>query len=154
MLLTDLRSWLPDNLLERGDRMTMAASVELRPPFLDHAVVDFALSLPSELLIRGKVGKWVLKEVARRLLPSNIVDRKKVGFRVPLDSWFRDGLRDFAWDHINAESSVANMYFDMPTVRSLFARHDAGRSDESIRIWTLASLEVWHAGLRQQTGSN
>lgn len=145
MLLDDLRAWLPDNLLERGDRMTMAASVELRPPFLDRDVVDFALGLPPELLVRERTGKWLVKSVARRWVPSEIVDRPKVGFRVPLDAWFRDGLRDFAHDLVTSASSVTRGYLDPARVERLFVDHDAGRRDESIRIWTLASLEVWYA---------
>ncbi|CCH79219.1 Asparagine synthase (Glutamine-hydrolyzing) [Nostocoides japonicum T1-X7] len=147
MLLDDLRSWLPDNLLERGDRMTMAASVELRPPFLNRAVVDFALSLPPSLLVYQGTGKRLVKEVARRHLPKEIVDRPKVGFRVPLDGWFRNGLRDYAWDLVSATNSVTNVQFDSSQVRALFSAHDKGKRDESIRIWTLASLEVWHSSL-------
>ena len=147
MLLDDLRAWLPDNLLERGDRMTMAASVELRPPFLDNDVVEFALGLPPDLLVRARQGKWLVKSVARRWLPQEIVDRPKLGFRVPLDAWFRDGLRDYAHDLVTSASSVTRGYLDTARVDRLFADHDAGRRDESIRIWTLASLEVWYATL-------
>ena len=144
MLLHDLESWLPDNLLERGDRMTMAASLELRPPFLDHDVVEFALRLPDDLLVRRGSGKWLVKQVARRHLPAEIVDRPKAGFRVPLDAWFRGGLRDFARDLVQAPSSWTATHLDQPTVAELFASHDSGRRDESVRIFTLASLEVWY----------
>ena len=96
MLAFDCEGWLPDNLLERGDRMAMAASVEVRPPFLDHELVTLAFSLPSAMKVRHGQTKWVLKEVARRHLPTTITDRRKVGFRVPLDSWFRGQLRGMA----------------------------------------------------------
>jgi asparagine synthase (glutamine-hydrolysing) len=145
MLLHDLGAWLPDNLLERGDRMTMAASIELRPPFLDHDVVEFALGLPDDLLVRRGSGKWLVKEVARRHLPPEIVDRPKAGFRVPLDAWFRGGLRDFARDLVQAPTSWTANHLDQATVASLFAGHDSGRRDESARIFTLASLEVWYS---------
>lgn len=147
MLSRDLQAWLPDNLLERGDRMTMAASVEMRPPFLDAAVVDFSLGLPTSLLVHKGVGKWLVKQVAARSLPSQVVNRPKSGFKVPLDRWFRHGLRDFAWDLVSAQDSVTSSYLNHDAVVSLFARHDQGRRDESIRVWTLASLEVWHRTL-------
>jgi len=148
MLVHDLGAWLPDNLLERGDRMSMAASLELRPPFLDHDVVELALRLPDDLLVRRGAGKWLVKEVARRHLPAEIVDRPKAGFRVPLDAWFRGGLRDFARDLVQSPTSWTATHLDRGTVASLFAAHDSGRRDESVRIFTLASLEVWYAQVR------
>ncbi|GAB3858895.1 asparagine synthase (glutamine-hydrolyzing) [Nocardioides maradonensis] len=151
MLLDDLHGWLPDNLLERGDRMTMAASVELRPPYLDDEVVDFALRLPPRLLLRGGTTKWLVKQVARRYLPDAVVNRPKAGFRVPLDAWFRDGLHDLARDLVDASGSVTRTHLDRAAVDRLFAAHRSGRRDESIRIWTLASLEVWHRSLGRAT---
>lgn len=144
MLLGDLRSWLPDNLLERGDRMSMAASLELRPPLLDHRLVDLAFRLPSEFKVRDGRTKWVLKEVARRYLPSEVVDRRKVGFRVPLDAWFRSQLRDSMWDRLTGRDSFVGQTFDRQAVRSLLERHESGTFNEESRIWTLMSLEVWH----------
>ncbi|MAG30566.1 MAG: asparagine synthase (glutamine-hydrolyzing) [Deltaproteobacteria bacterium] len=144
MLYVDCHTWLVDNLLERGDRMAMAASVESRPPFLDHRVVQFAFGLPSDIKLRRGVTKWVVKEVARRTLPARIVDRKKVGFRVPLDSWFRTGLRDMANDMLLATGSFVGERFDKRRVAALLVDHERGRRDEEIRIWTLLCLEVWH----------
>lgn len=144
MLYTDCHSWLSDNLLERGDRMSMAASLELRPPFLDRDVVDLAFRLPTDVKIRDGRGKWVVKEVARRHLPREIVDRRKVGFRVPLETWFRGGLRSMAWDLLDGPDSFVGSVLDRPTVRALLTRHDKGRHNEEMRIWTLLCLEVWH----------
>lgn len=144
MLRYDIESWLPDNLLERGDRMCMATSLELRPPLLDHVLVEHAFSLPSGLKVRGGVPKWLLKEVARRYLPAEIVDRRKVGFRVPLDSWFRGDLRDAVWDRLTGGGSFVATVFDADFVRRLLERHGSGRYNEESRIWTLVSLEVWH----------
>jgi asparagine synthase (glutamine-hydrolysing) len=147
MLRYDLASWLPDNLLERGDRMSMAASIELRPPLLDHELVELAFTLPSSLKVRGRVTKWVLKEVARRYLPDEVVDRRKVGFRVPLDSWFRTDLRDSMWDRLTGSDSFVGQTFDRKAVTELLKRHDTGKFSEEARIWTLMSLEVWHETL-------
>ena len=144
MLEADLQSWLPDNLLERGDRMSMAASLELRPPLLDHRLVELAFRLPSSVKVRRGTTKWVLKEVARRYLPDEVVDRRKVGFKVPLDQWFRAGLRDAAWDRLTGPQSFVADVLDRQAVRELLERHDTGRSSEEHRIWTLLSLEVWH----------
>lgn len=144
MLLHDCNGWLADNLLERGDRMAMAASVELRPPFLDHHLVELAFSLPTDMLVRGRQTKWVLKEVARRHLPDHLVDRRKVGFRVPLDRWFRGHLRDLTRDRLLSPDSFVGQTLDRVAVADLVDAHESGRRDESIRIWTLLSLETWH----------
>lgn len=144
MLRHDVASWLADNLLERGDRMSMAASLELRPPLLDHRLAEFAFKLPSALKVRRGTPKWLLKEVARRYLPSEIVDRRKVGFRVPLDDWFRTELRDEAWDRLTGSGSFVASTLDRGAVAALLSRHDSGRYNEESRIWTLLSLEVWH----------
>ena len=144
MMRHDLRGWLPDNLLERGDRMSMAASVELRPPFLDHDLADLACRLPSSVKVRRGVTKWVLKEAARRHLPREVVERPKVGFRVPLDQWFRAELRDLAWDRLSGTDSWVGQTLDRGAVRALLERHDAGAANEEARIWTLLCLEVWH----------
>lgn len=145
MLRHDLRAWLPDNLLERGDRMSMAASLELRPPLLDHHLVELAFRLPSSVKVRGGTTKWVLKEVARRHLPAEVVDRRKVGFRVPLDRWFRAGLRDTARDRLTGTDSWVAQTLDRRAVRDLLERHERGQSNEEARLWTLLCLEVWHS---------
>lgn len=151
MLAADLRSWLPDNLLERGDRMSMATSLELRPPLLDHRLVELAFRLPSSVKVRGGVTKWALKEVARRYLPAEVVDRRKVGFRVPLDAWFRSGLRDSMWDRLTGPQSFVASTLDRGAVVRLLERHESGTYNEEARIWTLMSLEVWHEMLRGAT---
>jgi asparagine synthase (glutamine-hydrolysing) len=149
MLAGDVAGWLPDNLLERGDRMSMAASVELRPPFLDVDVVALAFSLPSRMKIRSGTGKWVVRQVARRLLPADVVDRPKVGFRVPLDAWFRTGLRDMARERLTDGGSLAVELFDRRAVQRMLDDHQNGRRNEGLRIWTLLSLEVWNSVCRR-----
>jgi asparagine synthase (glutamine-hydrolysing) len=144
MLYADSRGWLPDNLLDRGDRMSMASSLELRPPFLDARLVDLAFELPSSVKLRRGTTKWVVKEVARRYLPDEVVDRRKVGFTVPLDRWFRGGLRDLAWDMLTSESSLVASLMSRTAVRELLERHDRGQRAEHMRLWTLLGLEVWH----------
>jgi len=149
MLFADCHAWLADNLLERGDRMSMAASLELRPPFLDHEVVELAFSLPSSVKLRHGVTKWVVKKVARSVLPAEIVDRPKAGFRVPLARWFRGSMREMASDRLLASSSFVTEVFDRRVIEDLLEAHGSGRRNEDIRIWTLLCLEVWHEQFRK-----
>ncbi len=143
MCRVDIDSWLPDNLLERGDRMSMAASLELRPPFLDHRLVELALRLPRDLKVRHGETKWIVKQVADRHLPPTITRRAKVGFKVPLDAWFRSELRDVSRELLLSEDSRSSGMVDPREVRRLLTLHDTGRRNEEIRIWTLLSLEQW-----------
>ena len=143
MARTDIDTWLPDNLLERGDRMSMAASLELRPPFLDHRLVELAFRLPSDVKVRGGETKWVIKQVARRHLPEQVVSRPKVGFRVPLDAWFRGELEVMSRDLLQGSDSFVGNLLDSEAVGAILADHASGRRNEEIRIWTLLSLEMW-----------
>lgn len=147
MLYADTRVWLADNLLERGDRMSMAASLETRPPFLDYRLVELAFGLSSGTKTRHRTTKWIVKEVARRYLPVEVVDRKKVGFKVPLDRWFRQGLRDMSFDMLTGPSSFVGNTLDRKAVMNLLDAHSREDRDEESRIWTLLSLEVWHREL-------
>ena len=144
MLHADSQAWLADNLLERGDRMSMAASLELRPPFLDRAMVELAFALPSRVKVRRGETKWVVKQVAQRHLPDEIVRRRKAGFQVPLDAWFRGGLEEMAWDLLTAPQSFVSQVLDREAVFGVLDRHRRRQSNEDVRIWTLVCLEVWH----------
>lgn len=144
MLATDVLGWLSDNLLERADRMSMATSLEVRPPFLDRSVVEMAMQIPARLKVRGGTRKWVVKQVARAYLPEDLVDAPKIGFRVPLDEWLRSGLSQFAWDRLLDPGSFVGETFNSRTVEELVRRHSSGESDEQLRLWTLCSLEIWH----------
>ena len=143
--------WLADNLLERGDRMTMAASLELRPPFLDHRLVELAFHLPDRVKLRGRTGKWVIKALAEDSLPHEIVHRPKAGFQVPLDAWFRRDLRDVAHDRLLSSGSFVTQVMDRDAVTRLLRDHASGRRDEAVRIWTLMCLEVWHEAFFRRT---
>jgi len=144
MQYVDCHAWLSDNLLERGDRMCMANSVELRPPFLDHRLVELAFALPGHTKLRGLQGKRVLRDLAATLLPVWVATRAKVGFRVPMDAWFRSGLREMSHDLLLAPGSFVTGVMDRAAVEDLLARHHGGRANEDVRIWTLLCLEVWH----------
>src|SRR6185503_19113716 len=127
ILYFDQTSWLPDNLLERGDRMTMAASIEARVPFLDHELAAFVSSLPDHYRVRGLTTKWILREAARKLLSERILTRPKVGFRVPVNVWFRGEMRDYLADHLQSARSVTRDYCDARALDRVLAEHQNGR---------------------------
>jgi asparagine synthase (glutamine-hydrolysing) len=146
MLVADTAGgWLTDNLLARGDRMSMAASLELRPPFLDRDVVELAFRLPSRLKVRNGAGKWILRQAAEGIVPAEVLRRPKLGFRLPLDAWFRSGLREMARDRLLERSSLVGTILDRRAVTRLLDDHERGRRNEEARIWSLLSLEVWHS---------
>lgn len=144
ILYFDQTSWLPDNLLERGDRMTMAASIEARVPFLDHRLAEFVSSLPDRYRVRGLRTKWILREAGKQLLPAAILKRPKVGFRVPVNTWFRGEMRDFLVSHLQGPLSLTRPYFDAKALDGLLAEHLNGRQNHEKLLWALLNLEIWH----------
>jgi asparagine synthase (glutamine-hydrolysing) len=144
ILYFDQTSWLPDNLLERGDRMTMAASIESRVPFLDHELAAFVSSLPDRFRVRGLRSKWILREAGRQLIPRRILTRPKVGFRVPVNQWFRRGMRDYLADHLQSASSLTRGYYDARALDRALTDHVNGRHNHEKLLWTLLNLEIWH----------
>ena len=144
MLDVDLRLWLCDDLLMKMDKMSMAASVEARVPLLDNALIDWALRLSPRHKIRGLEGKVLLKRLARKLLPAEVVDRPKVGFTVPLSPWFRGPLRELLADTLLAPACLGRGYFEPAVLRGYVEDHLAGRRDRGRELWTLLTLELWH----------
>jgi asparagine synthase (glutamine-hydrolysing) len=144
MLDADLRLWLPDDLLMKMDKMSMAASIEARVPLLDHPLIEWAARLPDRFKVRGFDGKVLLKRLARRMLPRGVVDRPKVGFTVPLAPWFRGPLRELLCDVLLSPTCAGRGYFEPATLRAYVADHLEGRRDRSRELWTLLTLELWH----------
>lgn len=143
ILYFDQTSWLPDNLLERGDRMTMAASLEARMPFMDHELAAFVSGLPDDCRVRGSTTKWVLREGMKRILPASILERSKVGFRVPVNEWFRTSMRDYLYDHLTGTDSRTAHYYHRPVLLRVLAEHVGGRQNHEKLLWTLLNLELW-----------
>jgi len=143
MLYTDCKLWLPDNLLDRGDRMTMGASVEGRVPFLDHEFVEFAFTLPTNLKVRGFARKWLIKQIAVKYLPEQIVYRRKVGFDVPLAQWFRGKLRQMCYDRICQRNGLLAEVMARGQLEKILDDHCTGRKDNALKIWTLLGLSLW-----------
>jgi asparagine synthase (glutamine-hydrolysing) len=144
ILYFDQTSWLPDNLLERADRMTMAASIEARMPFLDYRLAEFVSTLPDDVRIRGMCSKWILRQAGKRLIPKRILERPKVGFRVPVNQWFRGRIREFLLDHIGNGSSLTRPYYDAKVLDRTVADHMKGRQNHEKLLWALLNLEIWH----------
>lgn len=144
ILYFDQTSWLPDNLLERGDRMTMAASLEARMPFMDHELAELVSVLPDSYRVRGRTTKWILREAMKRLLPQTILDRPKVGFRVPVNEWFRGPMRDYLYEHLTGPDSRTHDYYHSAELSRVLIEHVSGRQNHEKLLWSLLNLEIWH----------
>lgn len=147
ILYFDQTVWLPDNLLERGDRMTMAAGLEARNPFLDHVLVAFASTLSDDCRVRGTWTKWLLRKAMEDILPGAILHRPKVGFRLPVERWFRGDMKDFVVATLDDEGTKSRAFLKAAGVRRLLAEHLSARRNHEKAIWALLALELF---LRQQ----
>lgn len=143
MLYLDTKLWLPDNLLMKGDKMTMAASLEGRLPLLDHRLIEYAASIPSAAKIRPFRPKYLFKRAFADLLPEPILTRKKMGFNVPISSWFRDGQRGLIPGLLLSERARARGYFNYDCIERLLNDHIEGKTDYGVQLFLLASLELW-----------
>jgi asparagine synthase (glutamine-hydrolysing) len=144
MLYVDARSWLPNDILIKSDRMSMAASIELRVPFLDYRLIEYAARIPSRLKIRRGVSKWILKRAVRDLLPAAIVARGKMGFPTPIGAMLRGSLAPYMRDLLGADSAIARGYFRPAVVERLITEHVSGQASHESMLWRLVVLEQWH----------
>jgi asparagine synthase (glutamine-hydrolysing) len=144
MLYVDTKLWLADDLLARGDKMSMAASLEARVPLLDHKLVEFAASLPPGMKLNKLTRKYLLKKVARQWLPAEVIDRKKQGFSMPFSGWFRKELRPFARDLLSPVALKRRGLFNPEFVTTMLDEHESGVANHGGLIWGLISLELWH----------
>jgi len=144
MLYVDTKLWLPDDLLARGDKMSMAASLEARVPLLDHKLVEFAALLPPHLKLKRFTRKYILKKVSRAWLPPEIPDRKKKGFPMPISVWFRKEARSFVRDMLSGRAFRERGLFNSTYVEQLLDEHDTGHADHGNLLWGLLGVELWH----------
>jgi asparagine synthase (glutamine-hydrolysing) len=138
----DINEYLPDCLLTKEDRASMAVSLEARVPFLDHTLVEFAAAMPSRLKIFRGVKKYVLKKAFSDVLPRKILYRRKKGFAVPLVHYFRKELKDFAYSRIFDSEQLD--YYDKNLVKNLWLKHQAGRADYSRLFWSIIMFNLWY----------
>ena len=144
MLYFDTKTWLVDDLLIKADRMSMANSIELRVPFLDHRLVEQAALLPSREKIRNSRTKVILKRIMQDRLPQRIISRRKMGFPTPLETMFRGELFDYAHATLLSPRATGRGYFDPAAVERLLRDHRSGKAANHREIWQLLVLEEWH----------
>ena len=141
-LYFDQASWLPDNVLERGDRMTMSSGLEVRAPFLDHKLAELVSALPDHARVRGFETKWILRQATRPLLNGH--QPRKGGWRVPVGEWLRGELREYLLDNLRSEGSLTRCYYEPKALDRVLDDHLAGRRNHETLLWTLLNLEIWH----------
>ena len=150
VLAHNFETYLPYDLLVKADRASMAHSLEVRSPFLDTALVEFAARLPDRFKRRGLSTKWILRRAFADLVPAEILARGKMGFGIPLGTWFRGGLRGYLQERLGDGASLYD-YIDQGYVGALIREHLDERADHGHRLWLLLTLEVWLRMLRSQS---
>lgn len=143
ILYTDIKTYLPGDILVKVDRMSMANSLETRAPLLDYRVVEYAANIPSALKLNGRVKKYILKHAFEKLLPEDVLYRKKMGFSVPLAQWLRNELFELADGVFRAEESGLAQCFDMNKVRELWFNHQRGQDQNTQELWSMVAFELW-----------
>lgn len=142
MLYTDLKTYLPGDILVKVDRMSMANSLEVRSPLLDHRVIEFAASIPADLKIRNREQKYILKKVFGRLLPGDVLDRPKHGFTVPIDHWFRNEMKLLS-EEVFWTSTQLQDYINVNAVRTIWEQHQSGSYNWGTPLWSILMLGLW-----------
>lgn len=151
MMAWDLSIYLPDDILTKVDRATMAVSLEGRIPLLDHRLIEFAWRLPQNFKRRSGTGKWLLREVLFRLVPRELVDRPKAGFGAPVEYWLRAELRDWANDLLSADQLRRDQFFDPRVVGRMLHEHGTGQRSWASQLWALLMFQAWRDNLAKST---
>ena len=139
----DTEGYLPDCLLVKMDIASMANSLEARSPFLDHELMEFAARIPPKLKVKWNGGKWILKEALKDFLPPEILNRRKMGFGIPLNKWFRGPLNGFLKDHLLSGPIRHRGIFQMRALEKLIEEHETGKRDHGYKLWALLMFELW-----------
>src|SRR5581483_6439616 len=143
MMLADQMTYLPDDLLAKMDRASMAVSLEVRAPLLDHRVVELSWRLPSALKLRGRIGKWILRQILYRRVPRHLVDRPKMGFSVPIDGWLRGPLRRWAEELLSPPAIAATGLLEADPIRRAWLDLLNGRRQTGAALWAVIMFQAW-----------
>jgi asparagine synthase (glutamine-hydrolysing) len=135
---------LPEDILALSDRLSMQNSLELRVPFLDHPLVEFCATIPSSLKIRATTKKYLLRRVARRFLPDEVIDHRKQGFASPMTSWLRTDLRDYVRNTLAPERLATHGLFNAAAVNELIDAHMTRRETYDRQLFALMMFQKWH----------
>jgi asparagine synthase (glutamine-hydrolysing) len=149
MMKWDFLRYLPDDILVKVDRASMAVSLEGRMPLLDHRLVEFAWRLPEQLKVQEGQTKWLLRQVLYRYVPRRLIDRPKMGFAVPIDSWLRTDLREWAGDLLSRDALRRDGIFDVEAVQAHWRQHLSGERSWAAQLWTILMFQAWRQGFGQ-----
>ena len=144
MMYADHCGYVPNDLMVKVDRTSMSAGLEARVPFLDHRMIEFAYGMPLSFKYRDGQTKWMLKEVLRRYLPDELIDRPKMGFEIPVGEWMSGALRQWAGDLLSPESLKKSGFFQTDLVASMWNEHCSAKRRWTYRLWAILMFQAWH----------
>ena len=143
MMLTDQMTYLPDDILVKVDRASMAVALELRAPLLDHRVIELAWRLPQKYKIREGRSKWLLRRILDKYVPAKLIDRPKSGFGIPFGQWLRDPLREWVEDLLDEKKLKQEGFFQADVVRQYWQEHLSGQCNWQYKLWPILMFQAW-----------